>query len=174
METKATEVPEVKPRAKRQILADKFDRNIYFTTREFQQEVINPVTKKRSYSITEKEVIRPDYDQHILKCRIRAAAAFDVTLEHLKSSYSVLNGKKIDGILANELIDRFGFTDGEMESRIDLATRYNLRNKAAVEISTLKLKEIIAKKDVQSAYMSYLKLVLAEAEKETSDDNLNI
>jgi hypothetical protein len=88
--------------------------------------------------------------------RVRTANYFDVSLEHMTEAYKVLNGKKIDQFYVNDLIDRFGWSNGEVKNRSILSKQYNV-SVNAIDIATEKLKEIVQRIDISVAYMEYVR-----------------
>ena len=102
------------------------------------------------------------------KCRKRAAARFGVEVSHLMDSYKKLSGKKIDGLLINDILDRHGVM-GRQTSRHDLATKCNV-TLSTVEYAEEKLGLILKEANVQTAYLRYVQdmvaLLKAEAERD--------
>lgn len=115
-------------------------------------------------NIIEVEKLRPDYiqdnlNEDIAKCRLRAAKAFDCSVNHLKEGYRLLNGKKLDGFYVTSLIDRFGFSGGSKKAinRDILAQKYENKTVYSVDVAQEKLKQILASKDIVKAFMDTVK-----------------
>lgn len=107
---------------------------------------------------------------HKIKCKVRAAKVYGVTIEHLDKAYFDLNGKKLDGIYITELIDRFGFSDGRQLSRAQLANKYGYGlNITPIDVAENKLRSILQSADIKKAYATYLKDIKDEFIKETND-----
>ena len=158
-EEETTEVK--KPRGKKK--ADKFDVGKYTVLARVET----------NGKVVEKEIPAPEFRNHRGKCRISAAKAYDVSIDHLEKAYIALNGKKIDGVYATDLIDRYGFVDGRNFNRASLAEKYNKNNIQPIDIAETKLKEIVSYDNVLKAYDElYIKPIKAEAEKEIEDAQL--
>lgn len=104
----------------------------------------------------------------IARGKLRAAQALDVTISHLEESVKILNGRKIQGFFATDLIGRYGYFDGVTVSRSDLGRKYK-KNASAVDLATMKLMEIIRFDDVKSAYALYLKEIEIEESHEKKE-----
>ena len=105
---------------------------------------------------------------HHAKCAFRALEFFDVSLEHLTKSYETLSGKRIDGYWATDLIDRFGFSDGEQMSRDMLRRKYN-KSSRSVDVAQEKLYDIINTVDVSKAYVGLIKDIKDEFVRDLRD-----
>lgn len=122
-------------------------------------------------NVEEVEVYQPKYTTHIGKCQVRTAKQFDVSIEHIDEAYFKLSGRKIDGFIINDIIDRFGFSTGIQESRAALCKRYKFTpNQRLVDVAEGKLKEILSQTNVQKAYMEYINDVKALKDKERMDE----
>ena len=91
---------------------------------------------------------------HMIKCKNRTCSVLGVTEEHIDEALGVLNGRRVDGFLVEDIIGRFGYFDGMCVNRPDLANKYG-RKVRALEIATDRLKEILNNADVKKAYKNY-------------------
>jgi len=138
-----------------------------------ERDLVNP--NKITKTPIERDILKPEYQKYFLqKCKIRAAKDFNVTIEHLAEVYKLLNGKKIDGIYVNDLIDRFGFSDGTQTSRADLKVKYKLSSIQHIEEAINNLKIIVKHKDVVGAYKVYMNKYLIDKEKTEFEKEVNI
>lgn len=174
---KDKQTPKGKPKAKAKAdnpTAPAFPIDTYYLEREEEINVSNDPEFPK-WDIVKKLKLRREFAdaRHRIKCRIRAARHYDVTIDHLQSAYKQLNGKKIDGIFINFLIDRFGFSDGKQMNRVDTATKCGLPV-GAVEVADEKLKNIIQKTFVLNEYKEYLKTFTDENTHETMRDSFNV
>ena len=111
---------------------------------------------ERNGKIELETIYKPEYRTHQGKCQIRAAKKFNVPISHLKETYLILNGKKIDGFLSNDLIDRYGFNNGKCMNRADLAKKYGYDNPFTVDMAEKKLGLILKEADTLKAYGKYV------------------
>lgn len=105
----------------------------------------------------------------IMRGKLRAAEALGISLKHLEEVAKVLNYKKIDGIFINDLIGRYGFYNGEVKSRADIARSYNL-DISIVQNAIDKLIDMVRFKDVSTKYMEYLESFKKVKDKEFHSD----
>jgi hypothetical protein len=125
-------------------------------TFKFDEKEFKVLTEKqRNGQIIEEMDFRPEYKHHHGKCLYRTCKHFDVSLKHLKKAAMVLNYRKIDGILVNHLLGRYGFYDGGQRNRSDVALEYKIPI-MGVEIAEMRLEEIIQSKNVKKAYADYM------------------
>jgi len=94
---------------------------------------------------------------HLFKCKVRASKNFGVTIDHLESAYVNLNGKKIDGFYITKIIDRFGFSNGQMLSRAQIAIQNGHNSVKCVEVVEEKIANILKNKNVVQAYQKHIK-----------------
>ena len=94
---------------------------------------------------------------HLFKCKVRASKTFGVTIDHLESAYINLNGKKIDGFYITQIIDRFGFSNGKMLSRSQIANQNGQDSVKVVEVAEEKITDILKNKNVVQAYQKHIK-----------------
>lgn len=106
----------------------------------------------------------PNKMSHLVKCKFRACSFFNVSLDHLTKAYKALSGRKIDGVFINDMIDRYGFSNGRQTNLADLASK-NSKNNFSIEIAIDKLKAIIVYENVLGAYGAYMNDVQVEIEK---------
>jgi len=106
----------------------------------------------------------PNKMSHLVKCKFRACSFFNVSLDHLTKAYKALSGRKIDGVFINDMIDRYGFTNGKQTNIADLAVK-NGKNSFSIEIAIDKLKAVIIYENVLGAYGAYMNDVQVEIEK---------
>jgi ribosomal protein L25 (general stress protein Ctc) len=141
--------------------ADDFDTAKYFDEHYFDAPVTREFDKSNREVMGEfkKNVFKPNYSSNRIRCKIRTAQRYNVTIEHLENAATTLNNRVIDGFLANDLIGRTGFYDGVVINRADLATRLKTTPRA-IEIADSKLASIIKKEDVLSAYSMVTSLKL--------------
>jgi len=148
-------------------LADVFNEDQYFEDIAYQE-----IVKDKKGNVTKNNIIKkqlvPAYQNtsHLQRCKIRTAKLFGVSIKHLEDSYKILNGKKIDGIFINDLIDRTGFSNGNQLNRQQLVEKYKLSSIQHVEVAFGNLKDILKYKDVAKEYNAYMKKFLLEKEKE--------
>jgi len=171
-ETEDVEVTQPPAIVKSEKKEKKFDRDKYYTNKEIEKVRKDKVTGEDEYYVEVKEVVRREFNTHFRKCKIRTAESFDVSIEDIDSAYSKLNGKKIDRFIVNDLIDRYGFSNGQQMNRSDTAIKAGYSNIRTVELAEDKLKKIIKSDDVIKAYTNYLKAFDTERTKETVD-NMN-
>ena len=115
--------------------------------------------------VFDKKVLKLEYRSHRAKCIFRAAAKYDVSIDHIKSAYRILNGKKIDGIYVTDLLDRLGFSDGRQINTSVLATKYGHSTKKPVIVAEDKLKEVLNNADIKKAYADYMRDISIEVDK---------
>ena len=99
---------------------------------------------------------RAEFARGVGKCKLYAASKLGVTVERLAEAYPILNGKKIDGIMVNDLIDRYGYSNGRQLNRNQLAERYKLLSSNPIDIATSKLTEMLLAENVEVAYAAYI------------------
>jgi hypothetical protein len=166
----------VKPKAKKKS-AFKFDGSKYKEIETYAETLPVRQLNRRGQLVVEKTPTGRDLEREVMskefvstygngnlhnaKCKYRACENFDVTIEHLTKGYSLLSGKKIDGYWATDLIDRFGWSDGEQMSRAMLSKRYN-KNVASVDIAQEKLCDILNTADIQKAYIALVQDIKEE------------
>jgi hypothetical protein len=137
--------------------APDFPAEDYYKRIDDEEEYIDDEGKARVKPIV-RLVIREVYaTKHLTKCRIRAAKEFNVPIDHLQHAYNTLNGKKIDGFLANAMIDRYGFSDGNQYNR-QIAAEKSGVTVQSFDIAFEKLKKIVKCKNVYAAYMEYVSM----------------
>jgi len=123
----------------------------------------------RKNGVTEfVEVMRPEYNSHAGKCIKRSCETFGVSYIHLRKAFASLSGRRIDGILFNDLVGRFGFFDGEMTNRATLAARYKVPV-MAIEIATDRLIDIVQNENIKAAYAEYMNEHKQIADKKIED-----
>jgi hypothetical protein len=93
---------------------------------------------------------------HLLKCRMRTCRIFDIGLKDVMEAFKVLNGRKVDGIVVNDLLGRYGFDEGIQENRVTIGKRYN-KSRFSIELAESVLKDIVKASDVKQAYADYLR-----------------
>jgi hypothetical protein len=128
------------------VLASDYDDSLYLVQIEVE----------RNGKIAYESIYKPEYRTPVGKCKIRASKRFNVPVAHLGEAYQILNGKKIDGFLANDLIDRYGFNKGKCMNRADLASKYGYANPFTVEMAEKKLGLILREADTLKAYGKYV------------------
>jgi hypothetical protein len=111
--------------------------------------------KQRNGKIIEELDFRPEFKNHHAKCMYRTCKEFDVSLEHMKKAAMELNYRKIDGVLFNHLIGRYGFYDGLQRNRVDVALEYKIPP-MGVEIAEARVKDILSHADIKKAYADYM------------------
>lgn len=116
-----------------------------------------------------KEKLKDKYRS--IKGKVRAARAFNVSIDHLTKAYKALNGKKVDGFYATDLIDRYGF-NGQPVNRADVARKYGKTSVMGVEVAEEKLKLIISYVNVLAAYGAYMKDIKAELDRGLEETTL--
>ena len=151
--------PKKKRAAKKKDESFKLDLSKYYETVKFQSE---------DGRIGDKEMAKAEFQGKspaaiLNRCKLRAAKAYEVNIDHLEKAYYELNGKKIDGFFADMLLDRHGFSTGLQISRKTFLER--LKSDAAiasVDVAEAKLKAIINNSDIKAAYAKYVKEGLQE------------
>lgn len=169
------EAKELESKPKKQLpKAKEFPLEQYYREEEYEEDVSDNPEFPR-YEIKKRHVLRAQYQKstHRIKCRIRAAKHYGVHIDHLQSAYKQLNGKKIDGMFINHLIDRFGFSNGKQMNRIDTAKLAGLPVEA-LEVADEKLKAIVQSMDVLGQYKEYLRTFTAEAKHDIERDSYNV
>lgn len=163
----------VVPEVKESEFAESFPYDNYF--HDVEDEIVTVLPNgDKDYKLVVRRVLRREFEgKHLVKCRIRTAKFFDVTIKHLEHAYSVLNGKKIDGIIINHLIDRFGWSNGQQSNRPDLAKKLNVTVNS-IEVATENLKTIIRKKDINKAYIEYVRIWEKEKSVDVIRDTIGV
>lgn len=105
----------------------------------------------------------------IARGKLRAAEQMDCSIDHLEQAMRILNGKKVDGIQATDLVGRFGFFNGARINRVDMAKHYG-KDIGSIELATERLQAILRKVDTRAAYMEYLREMDMELNKEKQDN----
>lgn len=140
--------------------AEPFPVKEFFRMEMFEVRELDEQTKKMNVRVENREVyapMNPRYlNNHTIKCRVRCARWFDVSFEHMEEAYRVLNGKKVDSLPISAIIDRFGWSNGEQMNRADLGKKYGI-SVYAVQLAQEKLKTIIQRKDLATAYIEYVR-----------------
>ena len=117
-------------------------------------------------------MIRNKISMHKAKCCYRTCEFFDSTAKHIKSAYSKLAGKRIDGFWVTDLFDRFGWSNGEQLSRSQLAKSYNKRNINSVDIAQEKLYGILNTADVEKSYVALIVDIKEEFAKDLKEKTI--
>lgn len=175
----------VKRTRKKKVKVDfKLNRNDYYVTEKYQEVLKLPRMNRRGQVVTEKvptgrELEREVLTDHFIKeygrgnrdnkyamhranCCFRTCEAFDVKPEHIEKAYIELSGKKIDGIVVNDLIDRFGWSDGEQRSRAMIAKKYDKQSINVIDIAQQKLYDIINTDNPTKAYVELVQEIKEE------------
>jgi len=149
--------------------AEKFPEMVYIfeDVRRYVERDSNGQPKE---VIEKKDAIKPEYQKGIYPMKIRTARHYNVTIEHFEKSYELLNGKKLDGFLVSDIMDRLGFSYGQCESRADLSERYGKNNIKPMEIAEKKIIAIVQKKNPLAAYNEYIKNLKIEIEHKIDTD----
>lgn len=168
--------------------AYKFDRNKYMQIEKYDETIPVRQLNRRGQLVVEqtptgrtleREVLSDEFISewgggsrknksvfHKAKCRLRTCEFFEVSPEQIEKGYTVLSGKKIDGFWATDLIDRFGWSDGEQMSRDMLRIRYGKTNRNSVDIAQEKLYDILNTADISKAYVDLIKDIKQEFSEE--------
>jgi|TARA_Y100000310_G_scaffold344828_1_gene459822 hypothetical protein len=153
---------------------------------KFNEDVEENPKKKTKKSKAKKADI-PKYDESLYdtdeynnnpskKFKRSAAKFFDTTIDRLGDIANLLNGRKIDGFIVNELVGRLGFFNLKRMNRQKLADLKNHRDGSqsasilSVDMATEKLKTIIHDKNPQKAYTDYIEGYTKTVNKEISDE----
>ncbi len=157
-----------------------FEPSLYFRVVQREKTVKNRVfdevslDKWKTIVETTFEDVRIYNDEFAVKGsfsrgRLRAAEAFDVPIEQIIEATRCLNGRKVDGIYAADLMGRYGSANGTCYNRATVAANYGVSIEH-VELATERLQGIIRKKDVKAAYLAYLAEMDTFADKERRDE----
>ena len=160
-------------------------------TEEVKEEVKEEETKQskkqsKKKKVKPKEKKVPKFDEELYvgpefqnpqnKFKRSAAKFFDTTIDRVSEVATILNGRKIDGFIVNELIGRLGFFDLFRMNRQKVADKKNERDGSksativSVDIASEKLKEIIHEPDAQKAYRNHVEGYTKEVNKEINDE----
>ena len=160
------EEPEKKKRGRKK----KADTENKSSTTEFDDSeyYIDKEVQNIKGEIEIRRALKPKYDNHLFKCKLRAARQFKVSLQHLDKALYFLNGKKIDGIFINDIVGRFGYYDGEQKNRAELSDKYKI-TKMNYEATEDKLAKILQESDVEKAYTKYINFLEKENNREIKE-----
>tara|TARA_R110000824_G_scaffold194375_4_gene376987 strand:+ start:2077 stop:2610 length:534 start_codon:yes stop_codon:yes gene_type:complete len=155
-------------------------------TEEEIEEFLKPKEEKPKKKTRKKKAESPKYDESLYqgdefktplnKYKKSAAKFFDTTIEHLTTVANILNGRKIDGFITNELIGRLGFFNMDRVNRQKVAEMKNLRDGSngastiSVDMATDKLKEMVHESDPLKAYTNYVEGYQNIVKKEINDE----
>tara|TARA_R110000824_G_scaffold16676_6_gene68842 strand:- start:7 stop:522 length:516 start_codon:yes stop_codon:yes gene_type:complete len=150
------------------------------------KEEVKEVKPKAKKKTRKKKAESPKYDESLYqgdefkiplqKYKKSAAKFFDTTIEHLANVASILNGRKIDGFITNELIGRLGFFNLNRMNRQKVAEMKNSRDGSnaastiSVDMATEKLKEMVHNIDPLKAYTKYVEGYQNMSNKEINDE----
>ena len=81
---------------------------------------INRVIEDKDGKTVEINDFKAEFRTNVGKCKVKACRAFDVPLDVLEKAVTELNGRRIDGVLVNDLIGRYGFYTGVGYNRADV------------------------------------------------------
>lgn len=154
----------------------KFDYDKYYEDASYIESHVDPKTREKTQQRVKKELLKMEYQRlpERQKCKIRCAKAFDVPVEVLDKAYIELNGKKIDGIFANDFFDRYGFSNGVKLNRHQVVEKWKLSSIHHFEVAEKNLIEILKSEDIIKAYNNYMKKYLIEKEKKEFEGQVNI
>lgn len=188
-EAEESVTPKKKTRAKKKEKEEvkSFDGSIYKETVDYDEMIpVRQLDKRGRMAMIptptgrklKKEVFTKDFireygngNLHKAKCKYRTGEQFDVDLEQIKKAYSLLSSKKIDGFWVNEIIDRFGWSNGEQKSRQMIADKYD-KTVASVEVAQNKLRDILKTSDVAKAYVDLIKDIKEEFSRDLRDKSV--
>lgn len=139
-----------------------------------EKTVRKPRATKKNFLFNEDLYASEDfYANHKIKCKLRAARSYGVTIEHLEKAYFDLNGKKLDGFYITDLIDRFGFSDGRALNRTQLSEKYGYgHGPVVVDVAENKLRSILQNENVKKAYADSLRELKDEFIQDTNNKAL--
>jgi len=182
-----------KPRSAKKVavVSSAFDGSKYKETKSIEEKIAVRQLNRRGQLVVEqtptgrfvdKEVFTDEFVRkygggtkenktafHRAKCCFRTGEAFGVDLEQIAKGYVLLSGKKIDGFFITDLIDRFGWSNGEQVSRNQLKDKYKKVSVQSVNIAQDKLRDILKSSDIEKAYVDLVKDIKDEFAKELHD-----
>lgn len=136
-----------------------------------EKKVRKPRATKKNFLFNEDLYSSDEFSaNHKIKCKVRAARSYGVTIEHLDKAYFDLNGKKLDGFYITDLIDRFGFSDGKLLNRTQLSEKYGYSHgPVVVDVAENKLRSILQNENVKKAYADSLRDIKDEFIQDTNN-----